>query len=661
MVGMRSRWGEHVNAIAFLCAPIKIPEKPFADTKTIGMIFCHGSGGMQIVPGPTKLTQGITFRAAPQSSQAAIPEKGECAWSDRPIGANEPKKMVALITTDTKPIFDIVGQGGIFLVSVGIEGDSFRVTKVESANVGFEPGCPAGQMRFNGKCVDQLPVVPGTSAGTGGGFVQMFPTCPSGQESSPDKKSCVASQSAGAGLAPQMGAGVVAAPGAPAAGGATVGTCGLSGAATVTIADPALTTLNVRDQPDGTVLTTIPENVPVSVVGACGATIAAGIAAPKVIPGWCAISAPVTGCVKEEFLTAGMPVQGGVPPGSAGIVANRPAQQQQPAPQPQMQVPPVVTAPGAAVVGGGQMAQLTQGANVRNEPSGKAKDKNGNNNVLGLLPGGATVTVLDCNNSWCRISHPQYPSGWVSRKFIQMTGVAVTVQITTPPPVVVVAPEAPPAPAMPQGDGGGLTASTCGLSGTATIVIADPKLTTLNVRDKPNGPTILTTLPENAQVNVVGACGKQIAAGIVAGPTGTVVPGWCAISAPVTGCVKEEFLVAGIPAAAPAGAPGAAGLVAAKPSFAGTWAAEAQGYNYTFTLNQAGGTVTGNYTGTDGSSGQLNGNVSGDVLRFGWRQADGVSGSGKFTLSADGSRFDGSYTLGNNPDVAEGSWNGRRQ
>ncbi len=223
-----------------------------------------------------------------------------------------------------------------------------------------------------------------------------------------------------------------------------------------------------------------------------------------------------------------------------------------------------------------------------------------------------------------------------------------------PPP----APATPePAPATPA-PSGSMTASTCSLSGTATVVIADPSLTSLNVRDRPNGPTVITTIPENSQVNVVGACGSTLSAGIVAP---TVIPGWCAISAPVTGCVKEEFLVAGTPAAAPASAPGTAGLVAAQPSFTGTWAAEAQGYNYTFTLNQAGGTVTGNYTGTDGSSGQLSGNVSGDVLRFGWQQADGVSGAGKFTLSADGNAFNGSYTLSNDPEVVEGSWNGRRQ
>jgi hypothetical protein len=218
----------------------------------------------------------------------------------------------------------------------------------------------------------------------------------------------------------------------------------------------------------------------------------------------------------------------------------------------------------------------------------------------------------------------------------------------------------------PTTGGGGLTASTCGLSGTATVVIPDPTLTTLNVRDKPNG-NILSKIPENAQVEVMGPCGVKLSAGIVAQKPGQVIPGWCAISTPqVTGCVSEQFLVAGIPAGGPLGA-GSAGIVAtepqsaAAPTFTGTWNAEAQGSGYTFMLNQDGNTVAGSYSGGDGSNGQLNGSVSGNVLRFAWRQTDGVSGAGKFTLSGDGNSFNGSYTLSSDPDVAEGSWNGTRQ
>jgi hypothetical protein len=460
---------------------------------------------------------------------------------------------------------------------------------------------------------------------------------------------------------------------APGGGGMTASTCGLSGIATVVIPDPNLTTLNVRDKPNGNILPTkIPENAQVNVVGGCGVQLSAGIVAPQpgqVIPGWCAISSPVVGCVAEQFLVAGIPAGGPLGAGSAGLVANPPQTIPQPQPQPQPQVgalPPVVAVPAA---GGGQVARLTQGANIRNAASGSAKAKTGSS-----LPGGTIVTVLECVPSWCRIALPQFPVAWVSRDFLAFdvagapAPASVDVTINIGGGGVAPAPVQPPAP--PATGGGGLTASICGLpGGTATVVIPDPKITTLNVRDKPSG-SILTKIPENTQVTVVGGCGVQLSAGIVAptpGTGGQPVPGWCAISSPVIGCVSEQFLVAGIPAGGPVGA-GSAGLVAnppqavAAPSFTGTWSAEAQGSGYTFTLNQNGNTVTGNYSGGDGSNGQINGNVSGNVLRFAWEQRNPeLSGAGKFTLSGDGNSFDGSYTLGSDPDVAEGSWNGTRQ
>jgi hypothetical protein len=133
--------------------------------------------------------------------------------------------------------------------------------------------------------------------------------------------------------------------------------------------------------------------------------------------------------------------------------------------------------------------------------------------------------------------------------------------------------EATPAPA-----GGGMTTSTCGLSGTATVVIANPALTVLNVRDEPDGKTILGTIPENTQVEVLGPCGVKFSAGITALPQGAggkVIAGWCAVSTPqVAGCSKEEFLVAGIPAGGSVTPPGSAGFagpqVVAASSFTGT-------------------------------------------------------------------------------------------
>jgi hypothetical protein len=231
-------------------------------------------------------------------------------------------------------------------------------------------------------------------------------------------------------------------------------------------------------------------------------------------------------------------------------------------------------------------------------------------------------------------------------------------------------PQTDPAPAPAPAPGGGQqTASTCGLpGGTATVVIADPAVTTLNVRDKPAG-NILTQIAEGTQVNVVGGCGVQLAAGIVAGSGNAQppVPGWCAISSPQIGCVSEQFLVAGIPAGGQVTLPPAAGIVATQPqqqaaaTFTGRWNAEAQGSPYTFNLTQTGDNVSGAYVGGDGSNGQITGTLTGNILRFQWWQADGVRGMGKFTLSGDGSSFTGSYTLGSNPDVAEGSWNGWRQ
>lgn len=449
----------------------------------------------------------------------------------------------------------------------------------------------------------------------------------------------------------------------PQAGGGT-STCGLPGGmATVVIADPSLKTLNVRDRPQGEVITTIPEGSQVEVLGGCGVRLAAGIVAQKPgsgqapIPGWCAIASPV-GCVAEQFLVSGAPDGGTVDVGgAAGIVATKPKGQ-----EPQSEADPqrfsvgtdVVTAPPQA---GTSLARLTQGANIRNAPKGGEGTKTGSS-----LPAGTVVTVLECVPSWCRIGLPQVPVAWVSRGFL-----AFDVAGDPTPPQSFEAGEAPQPPQ--QQPGGGLTASTCGLAGVATVVIADPKVKILNVRDKPRGE-IVSQIDEGVQVNVVGGCGAQIAAGIVAQKQGGgqgLIPGWCAISSPKVGCVAEQFLVAGIPAGGAVDTGGAAGIVAnkpeaAEPSFTGTWSAEAQGLPYTISLEQSDDRVTGSYTGGDGSVGEIEGNVTGRVLRFAWRQTtDGSSGMGRFKLSGSGNSFTGSYTLGNNPDVAEGGWNGRRQ
>ena len=98
----------------------------------------------------------------------------------------------------------------------------------------------------------------------------------------------------------------------------------------------------------------------------------------------------------------------------------------------------------------------------------------------------------------------------------------------------------------------------------------------------------------------------------------------------------------------------------AAPDFAGDWFSFVEGVAHYITLNQQGGAVKGTYQADDGSAGRIAGNISGNVLRFAWSQADGIAGSGKFTLSGDGQSFKGSYNFGNNPDEVEGSWNGSR-
>ena len=280
---------------------------------------------------------------------------------------------------------------------------------------------------------------------------------------------------------------------------------------------------------------------------------------------------------------------------------------------------------------------------------------------------------------------PQYPVAWVYREFLAFDVAAAPAQAPALDITVNIdlggagnaggATPQQPAPQPSPATDGGLTASTCGLpGGTATVVIPNEGMTELNVRDKPEplGGVVMHKIAKGTQVTVAGGCGGRIAAGIVAGASNNdaPIPGWCAISAPVIGCVSEQFLVAGVPVDTSVGiaanpqqpaAPEPAAVVAVAPTFTGTWNASAQGSPYTFQLNQNGDAVTGSYTGGDDSQGQISGNVSGNVLRFSWWQTDGVSGAGKFTLSGNGNAFTGSYTLGSDPDVVEGSWNGTRR
>lgn len=60
------------------------------------------------------------------------------------------------------------------------------------------------------------------------------------------------------------------------------------------------------------------------------------------------------------------------------------------------------------------------------------------------------------------------------------------------------------------------------------------------------------------------------------------------------------------------------------------------------------------------SMSSIRGTVTGNVLRFKWIE-DGGHGSGKFTMSADGRSFQGTFSNTDNPDDGSGgTWNGTR-
>jgi hypothetical protein len=57
----------------------------------------------------------------------------------------------------------------------------------------------------------------------------------------------------------------------------------------------------------------------------------------------------------------------------------------------------------------------------------------------------------------------------------------------------------------------------------------------------------------------------------------------------------------------------------------------------------------------------ITGSVTDNVLRFTWSQDDHRHGAGRFTLSADGQSFEGTFSLTENPDdTSGGTWNGTR-
>ena len=87
------------------------------------------------------------------------------------------------------------------------------------------------------------------------------------------------------------------------------------------------------------------------------------------------------------------------------------------------------------------------------------------------------------------------------------------------------------------------TDGSCGGPGAvATVVIPEPNLHKLNLRIKPGG-AVLGTVPEGAEVTVVGPCGSEAAAGFAKStkPLGGAA-GWCQLDAPAAGCVMAKYL-----------------------------------------------------------------------------------------------------------------------
>ncbi len=117
---------------------------------------------------------------------------------------------------------------------------------------------------------------------------------------------------------------------------------------------------------------------------------------------------------------------------------------------------------------------------------------------------------------------------------------------------------------------------------------------------------------------------------------------------------KRTGKIAGEPADSrqAGGPPGAAG-------FTGDWDAVDSGIHRVMRLKQNGTRVTGTYEGA-GVRGTVDGTVAGGILHFRWAQGNGNKGSGRFTLSADGTSFTGAWTYGDDPAKADRSWDGRR-
>lgn len=92
----------------------------------------------------------------------------------------------------------------------------------------------------------------------------------------------------------------------------------------------------------------------------------------------------------------------------------------------------------------------------------------------------------------------------------------------------------------------------------------------------------------------------------------------------------------------------------------GSWATDFG----TLTITQQGNQVTGSYVYNNSGApiqGQMSGQVIGNHLDFAWEEGPGGAGSGhgSFVMSADGSKFEGTWGQGESR-TSGGNWNGKR-
>ncbi|MEW5743606.1 MAG: hypothetical protein AB1938_32140 [Myxococcota bacterium] len=96
---------------------------------------------------------------------------------------------------------------------------------------------------------------------------------------------------------------------------------------------------------------------------------------------------------------------------------------------------------------------------------------------------------------------------------------------------------------------------------------------------------------------------------------------------------------------------------------AGTWKTNwggPQGFNIAVvTMEQQGDRVTATYVTTGSPNGSFEGRLVGNELRGTWREADGRWGGLRFVFDSTGSRFEGTWGLGEHDDDG-GVWDGNR-